>query len=192
MAKSIPHQYRVKLSEEQRVRFTDLTRNGRSPARKIRHAMVLLLSDQDRPEGYQTRDEIAEQLGMHVNTIDRIRKRFVVDGEAPALDRKPRSTPATPAKFDGHAEAQLVALCCSAAPEGRARWTLRLLVDEVTKRKIVTSVCVETVRKVLKKTNFSRGGSSVGVSPRRTRPGSSPRWKRSSTSTRSRPRTTSR
>ena len=151
MAKSIPHQYRVHLTEEQRVRFADLTRNGRSPAKKIRHAMVLLLSDQDRPEGYQTRDEIAEQLGMHVNTIDRIRKRFVVDGEAPALDRKKRATPATPAKFDGHAEAQVVAICCSAAPAGRTRWTLRLLAAELTKRKIVTSVCVETVRKVLKK-----------------------------------------
>lgn len=192
MARSTPHQYRVNLSEEQRVRFADLTRNGRSPAKKIRHAMVLLLSDQDRPEGYQTRDEIAEQLGMHVNTIDRIRKRFVVDGEAPALDRKKRATPATPAKFDGHAEAQVVAICCSAAPAGRTRWTLRLLAAEVTKRKIVTSVCVETVRQVLKKTNCSLGGSSAGAFPRGTRPGSSPRWKRSSTSTRSRPRTTNR
>jgi len=192
MAKSTPHQYRVNLSEEQRVRFADLTRNGRSPAKKIRHAQVLLLSDQHRPEGYQTRDEIAEQLGMHVNTIDRIRKRFVVDGEAPALDRKKRVTPSVPTKFDGHAEAQVVAICCSAAPAGRTRWTLRLLAAELTKRKIVTSVCVETVRKVLKKTNCNLGGSSVGAFPRRTQPGSLPKGKRSSTSTRSRPRTTSR
>jgi len=192
MARSIPHQYRVYLSEEQRIRFRELTRNGRSPVKTVRHAMVLLLSDQDRPEGYQTRDEIAEQLGMHVNTIDRIRKRFVVEGEVPALQRKPRSTPATPVKFDGRAEAQLVALCCSAAPDGRARWSLRLLVDEVKKRGIVTSVCVETVRKTLKKTSCSLGGRSAGASRSATRPGSSLRWKMSSTSMRNRRRTTSR
>ena len=192
MARSIPHQYRVNLTDEQRVRFADLTRNGRSPAKTIRHATVLLLSDQDRPEGYQTRDEIAEQLGMHVNTIDRIRKRFVQEGEVPALQRKRRETPATPPKFDGRAEAQLVALCCSAAPDGRARWSLRLLVDAVKKRGIVTSVCVETVRKTLKKTNCSLGGRSAGASRSGTRRGLSPRWKTSSTSTRNRRRTPSR
>ncbi len=192
MARSIPHQYRVYLTDEQRVRFADLTRNGRSPAKTIRHATVLLLSDQDRPEGYQTRDEIAEQLGMHVNTIDRIRKRFVQEGEVPALQRKRRATPATPVKFDGRAEAQLVALCCSAAPDGRARWSLRLLAAEATKRRIVTSVCVETVRKTLKKTRCSLGGRSAGASRSGTRPGSSPRWKTSSTNTRNRRRTTSR
>lgn len=192
MARSTPNQYPVVLDDVQRARLEDITRNGRSPAKKIRHAQVLLLSDRNRPGGPRSRTDVAEQLAMHVNTVDRIRKRFVVDGEAPALDRKPRATPATPAKFDGHAEARVVAICCSAAPAGRTRWTLRLLAAELTKRKIVTSVCVETVRRVLKKTNCSLGGSSAGASPRRTRPGSSPRWRRSSTRTRRRRRTTSR
>jgi hypothetical protein len=192
MAKSIPNLYPIELTAEQRHRFTDITRNGRAPAKKFRHAMVLLLSDRNRPEGHLTREEISKQLGMHVNTIDRIRKRFVLEGEAPALDRKKRQTPPTPPKFDGHAEAQLVALCCSPPPSGRAKWSLRLLVKEATKRKIVTSVCVETVRKTLKKTSCSLGESNVGAFPSGTRHASSHKWKRSSTNTRSRLRTTSR
>src|SRR5262249_32865881 len=101
------------------------------PAKKIRHAHVLLLSDAGRPGGRLTRDQVARRLDMHVNTVDRIRRRFVTEGEAPALNRKPRLTPPVPAKIDGRAEAHLVAICCSQAPEGRTRWTLQLLADEL-------------------------------------------------------------
>jgi transposase len=183
MAVSIPNLYPVALSAEQRERLTDITRNGRAPARKIRHAQVLLLSDGNRTGGRLTRDQIAEQLGMHVNTVDRIRRRFVTEGEAPALDRKPRVTPPHAPKIDGRVEAHLVAICCSKAPEGRTYWTLQMLADELKERKLVTTVCVETVRKALKKTNCSRGGRGVGASRSGTGPGSSPRWKTSSTCT---------
>lgn len=192
MARSTPNQYPVALDDDQRGRLEEITRNGRSPAKKIRHAQVLLLSDRNRSAGRKTREQVAEHLGMHVNTVDRIRKRFVVDGEAPALDRKPRAAPSVPVKIDGHVEAHLVAICCGRAPEGRARWTLRLLAAELGKRKLVTSVCAETVRKTLKKTNCNPGGSSRGACRSGTRPGSSPRWKRSSTSTPSRRRSRSR
>jgi transposase len=148
----------------------------------------LLLSDGGRPGGRLTRDQIAAALGMHVNTVDRIRKRFVTEGEVPATDRKPRLTPPTPPKLDGRAEAVLVAICCGPAPEGRTRWTLRLLADELARRRVVTSVCVETVRLRLKKTTCSPGGSGAGACPSATTPGSSPRWNKSSTPTR-RPRT---
>ena len=140
--------------------MTEITRNGQAPAKKIRHAQVLLLSDGERPGGRLTRDQIAEQLDMHVNTVDRTRKRFVIEGEVPALNRKPRVTPANPPKIDGRVEAHLVAICCSQAPEGRTYWTLEMLVDELKSRKLVTSVCVETVRKALKKTTSSLGGRS--------------------------------
>jgi transposase len=192
MAVSTPNLYPVVLTAEQRERLTDLTRNGHAPAKKIRHAQVLLLSDGDRPGGRLPRDRIAERLTMHVNTVDRIRKRFVTDGEAPALNRKPRAAPAVPPKIDGRVEAHLVAICCSRAPEGRTSWTLHLLADELKARKLVTSVCVETVRKALKKTPCSRGGRSAGASRNGTGRASPPRWKTSSTSTRRRPRTTSR
>ena len=192
MAVSTPNVYPVVLTAEQRQRFGDITRHGHAPAKKIRHAQVLLLSDGHRPDGRLTRDQIAERLDMHVNTVDRIRKRFVVDGEEPALNRKPRATPPVPPKIDGRVEAHLVAICCSKAPEGHTRWTLQLLADELKERSLVTSVCVETVRRALKKTNCSLGGRSAGASRSATKPGSSPRWKTSSTSTRRRTRPRSR
>ena len=151
MAVSTPNLYPVVLTAEQRARLEDITRNGSAPAKKIRHAHVLLLSDTNRPAGRLTRDAIARHLNRHVNTVDRIRKRFVTEGESPALDRKPRLTPPVPAKIDGRVEAHLVAICCGKAPEGRTRWTLQLLADELMRRGLVSQVCAETVRKTLKK-----------------------------------------
>jgi transposase len=183
MAISTPNLYPVVLTPDQRERLDGITRHGRAPVRKVRHAQVLLLSDHNRPEGRKTRSEIGQILGMHVNTVDRIRRRFVLEGEAPALNRKVRETPPSPPKFDGRSEAQLVAICCSKAPEGRTRWTLRLLVEELVNRRIVTSVSMETVRKTLKKTNCNLGGRSAGASRNGTRRASSRRWKKSSIST---------
>ena len=181
MAVSTPNQYPVVLSAEQRERLTDITRYGHAPVRKVRHAQVLLLSDVGRPGGRLTRTQVAERLDMHVNTVDRIRKRFATEGEAPALNRKPR--PAPPPKIDGRAEAHLVALCCGPAPAGRTSWTLQLLAGALKARRLVTSVCAETVRKTLKKTGCSLGGSNAGASPMASRPASSPRWKTSWTCT---------
>ncbi len=172
MARSTPNQYPVRLTDEQRERLDRLTRTGSAPVRKVRHARVLLLSDGDRPGGRRTREEIADALGMHVNTVDRLRKRFVLEGEEPAVHGKPRAEPPTPAKIDGRAEAYLVATCCSKAPDGRARWTLQLLADDLTRRGLVTSVSLETVRQALKKTRCSPGGSSAGASRSGSRPGS--------------------
>lgn len=183
MAISTPHQYPVELSNEQRQRLEAITRNGHAPAKKIRHAQVLLLSDRRRPEGRLPRSVVARLLHMHVNTVDRVRKRFVLEGEAPAIHRKVRLTPPTPPKLDGKGEAHLVAICCGVPPAGRTRWTLKLLADELIKRRIVTHICAETARKTLQKTNYSRGASSAGASPSVTRPGSSRRWRKSLTST---------
>lgn len=151
MSQFAPNQYPILLTDEQRQRFEDICRNGHAPAKKIRHAQVLLLSDRNRPGGRMTGDQIAQMLGMHLNTVARIRKRFVQEGEAPALNRKPRQAPPTPPIIDGHAEAHLVAICCSDPPEGRTQWTMGLLAGEMVKRKIVTQVSAETVRRVLKK-----------------------------------------
>lgn len=172
MARSTPNQYPVTLTSDQRERLERLTRTGAAPVGKVRHARVLLLSDGNRPGGRWTRDRIAEALGMHVNTVDRLRKRFVLEGEEPALQRQARAEPPTPAKIDGRVEAHLIATCCSPAPEGHARWTLTLLADELKRRGLVTSVSIETVRQALKKTNCSRGGSSAGASRSGSRRGS--------------------
>lgn len=184
MAVSTPNLYPVILGDEQRQRLEEITRNGQAPAKKIQHAHVLLMSDRNRDGGALSRTQISELLGIHVNSVDRIRKRFVLEGEEPAVNRKPRLTPPVAPKIDGHAEAFLIATCCGRAPEGRTRWTLSLLANELKKNRLVTSVCAETVRQALKKTNCNLGGSSAGVCRNGTTPGSSPKWKRSSTSTR--------
>ena len=97
---STPNLYPVRLSSEERARLQALTSQGHAPARTVRTAQVLLLSDRDRPAGALTRDHIAQTLGMHVNTVDRIRKRFALEGEQPVLQRKPRATPPVPPKID--------------------------------------------------------------------------------------------
>ena len=151
MSCSTPHKFPVRLSADQRQRLEEICRNGHAPAKKIRHAQVLLLSDKNHQRGGRTRTEISETLGIHTNTVDRIRKRFVQEGEEPALNRKPRSAPPTPPILDGRGEAHLVAICCSDPPQGRTCWTMELLAQELMARKIVTRISAETVRRALKK-----------------------------------------
>jgi len=175
--------YSVVLTTRTRRRLESITRNGRAPAKKILHARVLLMSDAHHLAGRYHDRQIATVLGIHVNTVARIRTRFVRQGEGPALERKVRTTPPVPPKLDGRAEAILVAICCSAAPEGQRRWTLRLLQEEMVRRHVVTSICCETIRKRLKKTCCSLGGGSASASRNAMRPGSSRRWNKCSMST---------
>src|SRR5947208_1208832 len=132
-----PRKAQVRLTDEQRTQFEALARDGNAPARKARYARLLLHADAAHPDGRRSDEWIAQALGMHVNTVARVRKDFVGGGEAVALRRKPRLTPAIPPKIDGHVEAHLVAICCSKAPEGHARWTLTLLADELKARGLV-------------------------------------------------------
>jgi hypothetical protein len=147
-----PNLYPVHLTPEQRQSLEDLTRNGHAPAKKIRHANVLLMSDRDRPAGRMNGPEVAAALGMHINTVNRIRKQFVTEGERPALERKPREAPPVPPIIDGRVEAHLIAICTGPPPEGRARWTMELLAGELVRREVVPTVSGETVRRALKKT----------------------------------------
>lgn len=170
-----PNQYPVRLEAEQRQRLEDIARNGQAAAKKIRHAHVLLLADRSRPDGPRSDPQIADALDMHVNTVARIRKRFLTEGEQPALDRKPRLTPPVPPKIDGRVEAHLVAICCGPAPEGRTRWTLQLLADELSRRGLVTQISATAVGRTLKKMTCSLGGRNAGASPNATGRASSPR-----------------
>jgi transposase len=147
----------VRLSAEQRRELEQLTRNGVHSAKQIMHARILLMADEDHPLGRYTDAQISRELGVASKTAARVRQRFVRGGLQQAVQRKRRENPPITPKLDGKAEATLVALCCSDPPAGRAHWTLSLLADELVERKVVVSICKETVRKTLKKTNCSRG-----------------------------------
>ena len=175
--------HEVHLSTSQRTELEAVGRQQNVPAAKARRARVLLLADEDHADGRRPDWHIAAVGGLSERQVGRIRRRFVREGLAPATDRKPRKPSDDPPKFDGVAEARLVTLCCSTPPDGRSRWTLQLLVDELRRLKVVTAVCRETVRQCLKKTGFSPGGASGSASRRRTGRDSSPRWSRFSTPT---------
>lgn len=149
---------KVRLTEEQRERLEDITRNGNNSAKRIMHARVLLMSDEGHAHGRYKDAQIGRHLGVCEKTVARVRQTFVRRGEAVALERKVRRFPPVAPKLDGAAEATLVAICCSPPPAGRARWTLSLLAGELVGRGVVVSVCKETVRAVLKKTSCDRGG----------------------------------
>lgn len=180
--------YRVVLSEEQRTDLERMTRQASIGVAKKRWATILLLADEAHPEGCRTDEEISAEVGIAVRQLERIRKKFVLQGMEQTLVRSTRSDAGASKVFDGKAEAHLVTLCCSEPPEGREHWTLQLLCDELVRLQVVTSVCPETVRQCLKKTNCNLGKSSDSVSPRKTERNSSPRWRKCSMSTK--PRTT--
>ena len=151
MATSTPLKYPIYLSDQQRDELELVCRNGHSPAKKIRRAKVILLSDRNRDGGRLTRTQIAELVNIHPNTVDDIRKQFVLEGPDLTINRKVRSSPPHQPILDGAAEAQLIAICCSDPPEGRVHWTMGLLAETMMERRIVTQISSETVRRVLKK-----------------------------------------
>lgn len=174
---------KVELSAAERDGLDAICRQTSVGAAKYRRARVLLMSDAAHPDGRRRDWEIAEAVGLSERQVVRIRQQFVREGQS-VLELNVR--PPVAGKLDGKAEAHLITLCCSAAPEGRDRWTLQLLCDELARLKLVESVCPETVRKSLKKTSSSLGGRSVSASQKRTEPGLSPGWRKSSTSIRNR------
>ena len=148
--------YRVTLWESERTELRKLVSVGKSAAQKLVRARILLLADQAESGPAKSDPEIVESLGCGRASVERIRKRFVEEGLAAALNPKP-SLRVYERKLDGTAEAHLVAMACGTPPEGRARWTLRLLSDRMVALEHVESVSYETVRRALKKTNSSRG-----------------------------------
>jgi transposase len=149
--------YKVTLTAEERNSLQDLIAAGKAAAQKLAHARILLKADAA-PGGPAWTDAcIAEAVEVNVATVERVRERFVEQGLDAALDRKKQRRPSRERKLDGQAEARLVALACSEPPLGRDRWTLRLLADKLVELEVVDTVCTETVRQVLKKTNSSRG-----------------------------------
>jgi hypothetical protein len=99
---------------------------------------------------------------MTARSLEHLKKRFVEEGLAVAIERKERLTPPREIQFGGEFEAHLIALACSEAPEGRSRWTVRLLAEKMVELQIVSSVSPMTVCNTLKKMNLSLTKANTG------------------------------
>ncbi len=152
----------VELTTEERSQLQSIVSKGKAAAYKILHASILLKADQgsDGP-GWKDRD-IAEAFGCHRTTVENLRKQLVTQGFEAALERAKRGPQLSRRKLDGRSEASLIALGCSQAPEGRNRWTLRLLAEGLAELGVVDSISYETVRGVLKKTSSNPASINIG------------------------------
>lgn len=143
--------YIVRLTDEERGQLKAVVSKGRASAQKIRRAQVLLKVDAGGPNW--TDEQAADAFGLRANTVAEVRQRYVEEGLERALERKQRDEPPRRRKLDGAGEARLIAMACGEPPEGRARWTLRLLAGQLVELAIVDGISHETVRQTLKKTS---------------------------------------
>jgi transposase len=144
----VAKRYRVTLTAEERDELDRMISRGKADARKLAHARVLLQADASEGGPGWTDAAISEAVRASVRTIERVRQRFVEDGLEAALLPKP-SPRVYARKLDGEQEAKLVALACSGPPEGKRRWTLRLLAERMVELEVVPELSHETVRRVL-------------------------------------------
>ncbi len=170
---SRPKTYVVTLTDEQRAHVLALLKKGAAKARMLTRARILLFSAEGKTDRL-----IADLLQVTPETVRNVRKRFATEGLEAALQERPR--PGAQPKLDSKQEALLVALACSAPPEGREHWTMHLLADRLVELEVVESISDEPVRRVLKKTNSSPGRSSSGALDR-SRLSFSGGWKMCST-----------
>ncbi len=150
----------VQLAEEEQQKLQEMLRKGTHNSRVLNRARVLLLTHENRYD-----EEVAQIVGVTTTTVANIRRRYAQEGLDAAL--YDRLHPRRPLRLDGHQEAYLIALVQSVPPEGRQRWTLRLLADRLVELGVVDGICPETVRKVLKKQNQALGPAAVVYSGRR-------------------------
>jgi hypothetical protein len=154
--------YVVRLSAEEREQLQGLIRKGKSPAKRLLKARILLKADvSEAGEGWSD-SRIIEALETSTSMVYRVRKQLVEEGFEAVLNRKPRATPAVAPIFDGEKEAKLIALACSKPPKGRARWSLRLLEDKVVELAIVERASDSTIGRVLKKHSQAASPAAVG------------------------------
>lgn len=156
--------YYVTLTDEERTILKDLISTGKTQGYRIRHAQILLKLDEIPENAGWTQARIGEAYRANVTTVSHIAKRFVLEGLESALGRKEQVNRYR--KVDGEVEARMLAIACSKAPEGRERWTLQLIADEMVRLGVVDSISDTAVLDTLKKTNLSLGRKKNGVSQR--------------------------
>jgi hypothetical protein len=148
--------YRVTLTIEEREALTALVNKGKGAAGKLKRARILLMADEAQDNGGWKDADIIQALHTSRRTVERTREKCVEMGVEAAINHtQPRRT--KPKVLDGAAEARLVQLACSNAPDGRENWTLKLLADKLIELEVVETVSYETVRTTLKKMNLSLG-----------------------------------
>jgi len=138
----------VRLKQKERKMLKQLVSRGKEKARKLTRCRILLLADERKKDA-----QIMEALGVARNTVKQVRSRYLKEGLEAALNEQPRC--GAPHKFSGRQQAKMTAIACSQPPEGRSRWTLRLLADKIVELKITDNISHMTVGRVLKKTNSS-------------------------------------
>lgn len=149
--------YRIKLTDEERVSLTKISKGKRGrmkiAAWKVQRANALLMCDEGEDGPAWPDERIAQAYGTTTRSLENWRKKAVLDGPMSLLERKQRSTPPTAAKLDGAKEAKLTQIACSKPVNGRSKWTLRLLAEQLVILDVVDSISHETVRRAMKKTN---------------------------------------
>jgi hypothetical protein len=149
--------YRFKLTSDERADLEAITKQKKVAAAKVIKVQALLLADES-PEGKAWKDrQIIEAINIKPASLERLRKRCCEVGPLEALKPKQRTSPPRKQILDGEREAKLIAIACSAAPENRKRWTLRLLADRMVELEVVDTISHETIRRKLKKTSSSLG-----------------------------------
>ena len=146
--------YAIELSAEDKAKLTEIVTKGKSPARTILRANILLASDRGN-ETYMTVSEISNVYHTTPTTVRNVRASYCEKGLEATINRKKRETPPVPAKVTGELEAHVVALACGEPPEGYSKWSLRLLADRTVELGYIDSISHVTISAILKKTNLS-------------------------------------
>ncbi len=145
--------YIVRLSGEERKSLKSLVSSGKGPARMFTRVRILLKADVAEGGPGWPDEKIAEALDVTVQTVERVRKQLVEEGLEAVLRRRKYTQKVSRKKLDGDAEAHLIALACSEAPEGYTRWSLRLLAGRMVELGYIENISHEAVRRALKKTH---------------------------------------
>jgi transposase len=153
--------YHVTLTRAEREYLKEIIRKGKQAAAKIRRAHLLLAADEAKGGLKMTDDQIKTAYHVSRRTVERLRQRFVEEGFEVALQAKSTGGPQV-IKIDGEVEAHVIALRLGPVPEGRSRWTMRLLAEKMVELAYVDSISHESVRQVLKKTNLNLTSGSAG------------------------------
>jgi hypothetical protein len=145
------NKYHVRLTKNARRILLDIVSKGSASAKEIMHANILLAADENSSKIRKREADIATLFHVNPQTVHSVRRRYSEAGIEAAINRKKRDTPPVEPKITGEVEARIIALSCGTPPQGRARWSLRLLADKAIELQIIDSISHEAISRLLKK-----------------------------------------